>query len=523
MAAFCGTMLSGTANVAAAEDSSTTVFRKPNIAAAASSSADAPVKKPTGDAPLEWRVRAPKSEPTAASAKSAPALAESKSAAAKRTPAGERTIGVRPVQFQSDIEPSPTEGPVLRAANDSVLLPTPSAIHAQPPTEAPTEASSATPRRLTPANNRSLRTAQRDAGEGLVPRQPRAAQPLDETPAAPRRNYTDDLPGETVTQPDPAEGIFGDQPTTSDPPATTPPATDVPTDVPSTDQPAPPAELPPATDTPPADAAPPAVIPPQPFPMPNDTPLPTTPDATFPANEREQEMANVLFGPVGPDGQRLGGELGDCLKTNLEVRRSRVVGIDVDISPPVHDASSTWSYDRPWRDVTGKTLFTGRPVSLDAISGVATFKTVDGQTRQVKLRDLSRVEQGYFLAMYPLPVECHLIDQPYRGRNWIESTYTWKASGACHKPLYFEDVHLERYGHSVGPILQPFASSAHFFGTLPILPYKMGLHPPTECIYTLGYYRPGNCAPYMLDPLPISVRGALFEAGAWVGGVVVIP
>ena len=51
----------------------------------------------------------------------------------------------------------------------------------------------------------------------------------------------------------------------------------------------------------------------------------------------------------------------------------------------------------------------------------------------------------------------------------------------------------------------------------------MGLEPPNECIYTLGYYRPGDCAPYMIDPLPLSVRGALFEAGAWVGGVAIFP
>ena len=102
-------------------------------------------------------------------------------------------------------------------------------------------------------------------------------------------------------------------------------------------------------------------------------------------------------------------------------------------------------------------------------------------------------------------------------------TYTWTASGLCHKPLYFEDVQLERYGHMWGPWVQPFMSGAHFFLTVPILPYKMGLEPPNECIYTLGYYRPGDCAPYMIEPFPWSLRGAMYEAGAWVGGVFVIP
>jgi hypothetical protein len=40
----------------------------------------------------------------------------------------------------------------------------------------------------------------------------------------------------------------------------------------------------------------------------------------------------------------------------------------------------------------------------------------------------------------------------------------------------------------------------------------MGLRPPNECVYTLGYYRPGNCAPYMFEPFPLSVRAAAAEA-----------
>ena len=82
---------------------------------------------------------------------------------------------------------------------------------------------------------------------------------------------------------------------------------------------------------------------------------------------------------------------------------------------------------------------------------------------------------------------------------------------------------MERYGHNLGPILQPFASGAHFFLTVPILPYKMGLEPPDECIYTLGYYRPGSCAPWILDPLPLSVRAALAQGGVWTGMAFLIP
>jgi hypothetical protein len=107
-------------------------------------------------------------------------------------------------------------------------------------------------------------------------------------------------------------------------------------------------------------------------------------------------------------------------------------------------------------------------------------------------------------------------------RHWPGMVYTWKASGLCHKPLYFEDVPLERYGHTWG-YLQPVMSGVHFFGTLPVLPYKMGVEMPWECIYALGYYEPGSCAPYMIYPVPLNLRGALLEAGAWTGGIYLIP
>ena len=119
------------------------------------------------------------------------------------------------------------------------------------------------------------------------------------------------------------------------------------------------------------------------------------------------------------------------------------------------------------------------------------------------------------------PCECELGGETFAGRNWNCITYTWKASALCHKPLYFEEVALERYGHSWNPIVQPFVSGAHFFATIPVLPYKMGLTPPQECVYSLGYYRPGNCAPWLVPPIPLSLRAAAFQA-AFVGGAIAI-
>jgi hypothetical protein len=139
------------------------------------------------------------------------------------------------------------------------------------------------------------------------------------------------------------------------------------------------------------------------------------------------------------------------------------------------------------------------------------------------LKKISELTTNIAPSSGDLPYDCPWGGDEFQPRSWSPVTFAWTASGLCHKPLYFEDIQLERYGHSLGPWAQPFASGAHFFLTLPILPYKMGLELPNECMYSLGYYRPGSCAPYMLDPLPLSIRAGLFEAGAWVGGVAIIP
>jgi hypothetical protein len=122
-----------------------------------------------------------------------------------------------------------------------------------------------------------------------------------------------------------------------------------------------------------------------------------------------------------------------------------------------------------------------------------------------------------------LPQECGLGDRMFQPRCWASKTYTWTASSLCHKPLYFEDEPLERYGHACGPLLEPLVSTGKFFLTLPLLPYEMGLYPPNECIYTLGVYRAGDCSPNMFDAIPLSVRASLFEAGALTGGIVGLP
>jgi hypothetical protein len=122
------------------------------------------------------------------------------------------------------------------------------------------------------------------------------------------------------------------------------------------------------------------------------------------------------------------------------------------------------------------------------------------------------------------PCECRLEGETYQPRRFASTTFTWKAAGYCHKPLYFEHWNLERYGHSTGCLVADSAcSAAHFFVTLPVLPYKMGVELPWECVYPLGYYRPGSCAPWTVPAPPISGRGLAVQAATMTGLAFLLP
>ncbi len=80
-------------------------------------------------------------------------------------------------------------------------------------------------------------------------------------------------------------------------------------------------------------------------------------------------------------------------------------------------------------------------------------------------------------------------------RGWMQMSFCWDAPAVFFKPLYFEDINLERYGIHRG-CCQPILSFGHFFTRCICLPYKLLIsQPPCERIYTLGYERPNNCIP----------------------------
>ena len=101
--------------------------------------------------------------------------------------------------------------------------------------------------------------------------------------------------------------------------------------------------------------------------------------------------------------------------------------------------------------------------------------------------------------------------------------FFWEAPELWHEPLYFDDVQLERYGQTPCPRLQPVLSGAHFFGSLALLPYKMGVDPPLSRVTNLGYYRVGSPAPCVGRRLPWETDAALIEAGTITGLWLILP
>jgi hypothetical protein len=110
-------------------------------------------------------------------------------------------------------------------------------------------------------------------------------------------------------------------------------------------------------------------------------------------------------------------------------------------------------------------------------------------------------------------------------RNWPMVCFQWEAPSLAYRPLYFEEVNLERFGYGMKYMraAQPIISAGQFFTTVPILPYKMFAEPARTPVYTLGHYRPGSDVPFRPVYPPLSISGATVQAGAAVGLIFVIP
>jgi hypothetical protein len=135
---------------------------------------------------------------------------------------------------------------------------------------------------------------------------------------------------------------------------------------------------------------------------------------------------------------------------------------------------------------------------------VVSMRTLDGPTAQDLQRSmfkpLDQVRAEAVLAEGPMPADCSAelfggpeIPEPLHSWGCID--FQWAAPEVEYRPLYFDDIPLERYGQTVCPLLQPAVSGARFYAAVLCLPYKVAVDLPGDSIYTLGYYRPGDCVP----------------------------
>ena len=99
---------------------------------------------------------------------------------------------------------------------------------------------------------------------------------------------------------------------------------------------------------------------------------------------------------------------------------------------------------------------------------------------------------------------------------------SWTPWTICFRPLYFEEIALERYGASCG-IAQPAVSGAHFFGRVVAMPYKMWVRCPRSCVCSNGFSRCDDLPPPDYGDCVWRWDAALFEAGVVAGIVIALP
>ncbi|MEO0528938.1 MAG: hypothetical protein AAF266_00025 [Planctomycetota bacterium] len=158
--------------------------------------------------------------------------------------------------------------------------------------------------------------------------------------------------------------------------------------------------------------------------------------------------------------------------------------------------------------------------------------TLDAAVRPELREGIARLEGS--LAIQDIAVdrfgawEAPQYDASMAAPRFTEREFRWASPAFYSRPLYFEQPNLERYGHHVAlcerdNLTQSAISTAHFFATVPVLPYAMGANTPDECSYVLGAYRPGSCNPHQIVKPRLSLRGLVYQGAVTTGLVFLLP
>ena len=197
-------------------------------------------------------------------------------------------------------------------------------------------------------------------------------------------------------------------------------------------------------------------------------------------------------------GDRHGGAMPTDLIQSFASTRSEFAGGELATTPPLPDPATLQAIEHMQRP-------------LDSIGDLTADITLPaGRIPENQAADV-------FQASAPV------LHAAGTSRGWAVQDFHWCATALCHRPLYFEEVNLERYGYTHSHCLQPAISTAHFFATVPALPYKMVANCPWDCGYTLGHYRPGGCAPWQIHWLPLRLDAGIVQGGVVTGLVFLLP
>jgi hypothetical protein len=179
----------------------------------------------------------------------------------------------------------------------------------------------------------------------------------------------------------------------------------------------------------------------EPRPRPSFRPMPSEESSGTPSAETCQRIYN--------DRNCCGSEK-HCRMANELLKKMPLSRISLDITPRFKLDATNWKdHDeardevlkradfRRWHDREGNVVAEGR--LADLTHGHALVATANGTVR-LPLGQLGEDELCFINAWWLLPPECIAASEPFNGRNWAPSTFTFTASALCHKPLYFEEV-----------------------------------------------------------------------------------
>ena len=78
-------------------------------------------------------------------------------------------------------------------------------------------------------------------------------------------------------------------------------------------------------------------------------------------------------------------------------------------------------------------------------------------------------------------------------------TVHWTAPNLAHRTLYFEEISLERWGHTHGPFVQPVISAGKFLFNAFANPWRSHWDQPCDLHYVVGLPHAGSCAPHIRE------------------------